>query len=133
MKTVLVLFTLAIQSSYIDDEETEATDDAFDTIQFVRTDKGTWRIKTFATDEDVHLWSIANDGDIVKLAVENTNKHYGDVIDKTLVLESDDGIDGLRRELQKQGLGDNLQISQKGPLFWAPAGSNYSTKSAPAD
>ena len=58
MKAVLVLFLLSIKSSYVNDDESEATDEQFDTIQFVQTDKGTWRIKTFAVDEDVHLWSI---------------------------------------------------------------------------
>ena len=48
MKSVLVLFLLTIKSSFINDEESEATDEQFDTIQFVRTDKGTWRFKTFA-------------------------------------------------------------------------------------
>jgi hypothetical protein len=132
MKSVLVLFLLTIKSSYINDEETEATDEQFDTIQFVQTEKGTWRFKTFAEDEDVHLWSIEADGDLVELAVESTNRHYGDVIDEAFVIESEDGVEGLRRELKKQGLADNLQISPKGPLFWAPPGSNYSPKSAPS-
>lgn len=132
MKTTLVLFFLSIQSSYINDEETEATDDAFDTIQFVKTDKGAWRIKTFATDEDVHLWSLESEEDFVDLAVDSTNNHYGDVIDEAFVIESEDGIEGLRKELKKQGLPDNLQISPKGPLFWAPPGSQYKPKSQPA-
>jgi hypothetical protein len=132
MKTVLVLFLLNIKSSFINDTESDATDEQFDTIQFVQTEKGTWRFKTFAEDEDVHLWGIEADGDIVELALESTNKHYGDVIEEAFILESDDGVEGLRRELKKQGLSDNLQISPKGPLFWAPPGSSYSPKSAPS-
>lgn len=132
MKSVLVLFLLSIKSSYINDEESEATDDLYDTIQFVKTDKGAWRIKTFAEDEDVHLWSLESSEDIVDLAVESTNNHYGDVIDEAFVIETENGIDGLRAELKKKGLPDNLQISPKGPLFWAPLGSSYSPKSAPA-
>jgi len=132
MKSVLVLFLLTIKSSFINDEESEATDEQFDTIQFVQTEKGTWRFKTFAEDEDVHLWSIEAEGDLVELAIETTNRHYGDVIDEAFIIESEDGVEGLRRELKKQGLSDNLQISPKGPLFWSPPGSNYSPKSAPA-
>ncbi len=132
MKAVLVLFLLSIKSSYVNDDESEATDEQFDTIQFVQTDKGTWRIKTFAVDEDVHLWSIEAADDIVELAVENTNKHYGDVIDEAFVIESEDGIEGLRKGLEKQGLSTHLEISPRGPLFWAPPGTQYKTKSSPA-
>ncbi|MGO4382168.1 hypothetical protein [Pseudoduganella sp. RAF53_2] len=133
MKTTLVLFLLGIKSSYINDEESEATEEQFDTIQFVQNEKGAWRVKTFAEDEDVHLWSIAAEGDLVELAVESTNKHYGDVIDRAFVIESQDGVEGLRRELKKQGLSDHLEISPKGPMFWAPPDSDYSPKSAPTE
>jgi hypothetical protein len=128
----LILFLLSIRSSYLNDEESEATDELFDTIQFVQTDKGTWRIKTFADDEDVHLWSIETSDDIVELAIENTNKHYGDVIEEAFIIETDGGIEGLRKELAKQGLSNHLEISPKGPLFWAPPGTSYSPKSSPA-
>jgi len=128
----LVLFLLSIRSSYVNDEESEASDELFDTIQFVQNEKGAWRIKTFADDEDVHLWSIETPDDIVELAIENTNKHYGDVIDEAFVLETDEGIEGLRKELKKQGLSTHLEISPKGPLFWAPPGTSYQPKSSPA-
>jgi hypothetical protein len=128
----LVLFLLSIRSSYVNDEESEATDELFDTIQFVQNEKGTWRIKTFADDEDVHLWSIESPDDLIELAVENTNKHYGDVIDEAFIIETDGGIEGLRKELKKHGLSTHLEISPKGPLFWAPPGTSYSPKSSPA-
>ena len=128
----LILFLLSIRSSYVNDEESEATEELFDTIQFVQNDKGTWRIKTFADDEDVHLWSIEAPEDLVELAVENTNKHYGDVIDEAFILETEGGIEGLRKELKKQGLSTHLEISPKGPLFWAPPGTSYKPKSSPA-
>lgn len=128
----LVLFLLSIRSSYVNDEESEATDELFDTIQFVQNDKGSWRIKTFADDEDVHLWSIETPADLVELAIDNTNKHYGDVIEEAFIIETDDGIEGLRTELKKQGLSTHLEISAKGPLFWAPPGTSYSPKSSPA-
>jgi hypothetical protein len=127
----LVLFLLSIRSSYVNDEESEATDELFDTIQFIQNEKGTWRIKTFADDEDVHLWSIESQEDLVELAVENTNKHYGDVIDEAFIIETNDGIEGLRKELKKNGLSTHLEISPKGPLFWAPPGTSYSPKSSP--
>jgi hypothetical protein len=51
------------------------------TVQFYESDNGSWRIKTYATDQDVHVWSLGkNVEDIVSLARSNTAKHYGDVL-----------------------------------------------------
>lgn len=132
MKTVLVIFFLTVQSSYLENSEEEATDDAFDTVQFVATDSGAWRIKTYATDQDVHVWSIGGTPeDIVGLARKNTEKHYGDVLSEGYIIETHDGIEGLRRELRERGLSDHLEISGSGALFWAPEGTNYRSKSTP--
>ena len=69
MKTVLVLFFLTIQSSYHGNTESAATADVFDTVQFYSSAGGNWRIKTYAQDEDAHIWSLGSDvADIVSLA-----------------------------------------------------------------
>ena len=131
MKIVLVVFFLTVQSSYLDNSEAEATEDAFDTVQFLATDESAWRIKTYATDQDVHVWSIgASPKDLVSLARQNTEKHYGDVLSEGYIIETSDGIDGLRRELKERGLSDTLEISKSGFLFWVPAGTNYRSRSA---
>lgn len=115
MTTALVIFFLTVQSSYLGDSETDATDDVFDTVQFYATEHSGWRIKTFATDQDVHTWSIgATPSDIVDLARQNTEKHYGDLLAESYVIKTSDGIDGVRRELKKRGLSDNLEISRDG-------------------
>ena len=132
MMTVLIIFFLSVQSSYLNNSEGDATDDAFDTVQFLANDAGTWRIKTYATDQDVHVWSIgAPPGDIVTLARENTEKHYGDVLAEGYVIETTEGIEGVRRELRERGLSDHLEISKSGMFFWVPEGTNYRTKSEP--
>jgi hypothetical protein len=132
MKIVLVIFFLSIQSSYSQDTEVAATEQAFDTVQFLATDSGAWRIRTYASDEDVHVWSIgASTNDVVELARSNTEKHFGDVLSKRYILESDDGIEGLRLELKERGLPNNLEQSKSGFLFWAPEGTNYRSKSTP--
>src|SRR5688572_13966616 len=121
MKIVLVIFFLSVQSSYLNDSELDATDEIFDTVQFVATEKGAWRIKTYATDQDVHVWSIGlTTADIVALARANTEKHYGDVLTEGYVIETTDGIEGVRRELRERGLSDHLEVSKSGMLFWAP-------------
>lgn len=134
MSTVLVIFMLAVQSSYIRNVEADASDDVFDTVQFFATDDGAWRIKTYATDQDVHVWSIAATCEsIIPLAQENTEAHYGDVLLRRYVIKAVDGIDGLRRGLNKSGLQDHLEVSELGFLFWAPPGTNYRSRSRPRD
>ena len=132
MKIILVLFLLTIQSSYTHDSESPAVGPAADTVQFYSDPKGAWRIKTFATDQDVHPWSLGPSvRDLVSLADQNTTKNYGDVIAKRYVIESDSGIDGLRKELRAQGLDDHLEISKSGFVFWSPAGTTYRSWSTP--
>jgi len=127
----LVVFFLTVQSSYSANTEEPATDEAFDTVQFFEQESSSWRIKTYATDQDVHVWSLDRVEDIVALARSNTEKHYGDVLSKRYILESAAGIDGLRRELGDRGLSTHLEISEAGFVFWAPEGTRYQTKSRP--
>ena len=132
MKIILVIFFLKIQSSYLDNSEKEATAEAFDTIQFVATDSGAWRVKTFATDQDVHVWSLGKaTEDLVSVAKNNTEKNYGDVLSESYIIETSDGIEGVRSELRKRGLPDHLEVSKNGMLFWAPENASYKTKSSP--
>ena len=57
MNSTLVIFFLSVQSSYTSNTEAPATEGAFDTVQFYGGESGCWRIKTYATDQDVHAWS----------------------------------------------------------------------------
>jgi hypothetical protein len=132
MKIVLVIFFLSVQSSYLSNSEEDATDEVFDTVQFVATETGAWRIRTYATDQDVHVWSVgSNQKDIVALARANTEKHYGDVLTEGYIIETVDGIEGVRRELRERGLSDHLEVSKTGMLFWAPEGTDYRSRSDP--
>jgi hypothetical protein len=130
MKTVLVIFFLTIQSSYSGNTEVPATQRSFDTVQFYTSNGSAWRIKTFAQDQDVHIWAIdSNVNDIVNLAKENTLKHYGDVLSEGYVIETNDGIEGIRRELSNRGLDVHLELPPSGAIFWSPVGTKYRTKS----
>lgn len=132
MKTVLVLYLLSVQSSYLGNTEAVASAEAFDTVQFYSDGVGHWRIKTYAQDQDVHVWSLGSDiEDFVTLAKTNTEKHYEDVLREAYVVETHEGLEGVRRELAKRGLAPNLETPASGAVFWAPAGSSYRTKSAP--
>jgi len=133
MRVVHVIFSLSIRSSYLRNEEHDASDEVFDTVQFVWTEQGAWRIRTYAEDHDVHTWSIkiAAD-DLIPLARRNTEKHYGDVLAEGYIIDTSDGVDGVRRELHARGLGDHLETGSGGLIFWTPEGSNYRTRSTPS-
>lgn len=133
MRIVVAIFFLSIRSSYLRNEEHEASDESFDTVQFVWTEKGAWRIRTYADDQDVHTWSmqVAAD-DLIALARQNTEKHYGDVLTEGYLIDTADGVDGVRRELLARGLPAHLEIGATGVLFWTPEGSSYRTRSAPS-
>lgn len=132
MKTVLVIFFLSVQSSYSGNTEIAATPESFDTVQFYEANGSVWRIKTYAQDQDVHIWHLGSKvDDIVTLAKENTFKHYGDVLTEGYVIETSGGLDGVRRELANRGLDVHLEAPPSGAVFWSPADSRYRTKSAP--
>jgi hypothetical protein len=132
MKTVLVIFILTIQSSYSNNVEMPGSSRSFDTVQFFAARDSAWRVKTYARDEDVHIWNIKSHADeILSVAKKNTLKNYGDVIRETYVIETNDGIEGLHKELSRRGLDDHLEVSPSGAVFWTPAGTKYRTQSRP--
>jgi hypothetical protein len=132
MKTVLVIFFLSIQSSYSDNSEMAATEAAFDTVQFYAANGASWRIKTYAKDQDVHIWSLGPGvADIVALARANTEKHYGDALTEGYIIETEEGLEGLRRGLKERGLAPNLELPPSGAVFWVPEGTHYRSKSVP--
>jgi hypothetical protein len=131
METVLVVFFLAVKSSYAQNLEVDASDEEFDTVQFYYGGVDCWRIKTYAVDHDVHAWNIGKAADLVTLARANTQKHYGDVLTEGYILKSDSGLDGIRHELAERGLDSHLEVSSAGFVFWAPEGSSYRSKSTP--
>lgn len=134
MSIKLIIFFLGVQSSYSENIEVPA-EEFGDTVQWIITDEKVWRVKTFALDQDVHPYLIAPVQELsidpVDLAFSNTEKHYGDVIVRSIVLQTEAGVEDLRHDLAAAGLDPNLNVSPSGFLFWTPEGTNYSTKSAP--
>lgn len=135
MTTQLILFRLAIQSSYVANSEEPATEETFDTIQFFASNGAAWRIKTYATDQDVHVWSLDGGelGDLVELAVSNTEANYGDVLEEGYIIDSETGLDGVREQLEARGLPPHLNETSVGAVFWTPPGSSYKSRSRPGN
>lgn len=134
MSLLLIVYRLAIQSSYLEDSEAEADERSFDTVQFFITDGGAWRIRTFSVDEDVHVYSLGESTpDLAQTLTSSTERTYGDVIAAKHEFRGA-GIDELKHALQAAGWSPTLkQSKQHGFAFWVPEGTDYRTKSTPEE
>lgn len=135
MKKLLV-FQLSIQSSYIDNIERDADDERFDTVQWWFSDNETWRIKTFSVDQDIHTHCIAGRVD-EEVAMENTMKHYEDVVERAFAVEFDDpdDEDEVSQVMEELGGAPALEMARNGNrfAFWNPSRLKYTSKSSPPD
>ncbi len=112
--------------------ETDAAGFNADTVQFIIEPNQTWRIRTFAIDQDVHVHSLGSPSESIESRViESTERTYGDVIAKKYVLRSKTGIEGLRAELKNVNLNQDLEVSKSGFAFWVPENTKYNSKSQP--
>lgn len=132
MDLQLIVYRLAIQSSYAEDSEAEADAESFDTVQFFIGESGAWRIRTFSVDEDVHVYSLGeNQDDIAASVAVSTEKTYGDVIAAKQEFRAAD-LEELKQALQQAGWSPTLkQSKQHGFAFWVPEGTDYRTRSTP--
>jgi hypothetical protein len=133
---VLVIALLTVESSYSGDLE-RPTQGTPDTVQFWFTPDRDWRIKTFAIDHDIHVHVIReaeaerrfgpND------AAANTQKHYGDVTSRVIILEFADPTNAaeVQRTLTANGLAGTLEIGSSGVAFYNPDRARYKSQSRP--
>lgn len=135
-KRILILAILSIQSSYL--QETEApAGNVPDTVQFWLLPRSAWRIKTFATDHDIHIHDIPSLSrpaeECVEFFVQNIEKSYGDVIAAMHVLHFDDYTDtaAVQATLKANGLKPHLEIAPAGFAFYNPDNGRYRTQSEP--
>lgn len=130
--TILIIYFLKTRSSYATQAKEPAREREFDTVQFFSTGGRCWRIRTYALDDDVHLWSMGADPeDLAMLADKSTRERYAGDVGECYVLQSEDGLDAIKAELERRGLGAQLNVSPAGPVFWTPEGTTYRTKSTP--
>jgi hypothetical protein len=131
----LVVFRLTVESSYARNVERPAKD-RFDTIQWWIGQRGAWRIKTYATDADIHPYWI--DGSqsresLRELAYANSKKVYGDLISSTVAVDVPAGIsdEALAVLLRSSGLSETFEWVPAGYLLWLPDSGEYVTKTKP--
>ncbi len=132
METILLVFFLNIKSSYLQNTEEPSSVPA-DTIQFLLINGQAWRVKTFALDHDVHVWSIGpmDKARLEELAISNTKKTYGDVLSHYVRVVTQSDLDSLE-PVAKREIGGAIEIAKdKSFAFWVPTAGQYKTQSSP--
>ena len=136
VKGTLVVGVLKIESSYARNSE-RPTRRVHDTVQMWIGPDSAWRIRTYAIDHDIHVYSLGHPKHMKRaptdFARDHIKKHYGDVLFSIVVLRFDDASNALssRRVLSSQGLDGTLEVAKSGFAFWNPDDGVYETKSEP--
>ena len=135
MKGTLVLTSLSVQSSYLSGAERSLSDrsDVPDTIQWWIAQSGSWRIKTFAIDHDIHTHMIGYGDNLREIALANDRKNYCDVLQAQHVIEFNDvGDDNETNDaFESLGLVPHIEIAAGQFAFWKPDNKDYFTQSEP--
>jgi hypothetical protein len=130
----LIVTILTVQSSYLHVIEEPLRDNASvpDTVQWWLAPTGAWRIRTYALDHDIHAHSIGPVESAKELALANTQKHYGDIIQSRHIIELTDCFDANEtRAFRVTGLEPRLEIAEGRFAFWKPDDAPYHTQSQP--
>jgi hypothetical protein len=131
--STLLVYFLSVESSYAQNVERAATS-AQDTVQFLLAAGSAWRIKTFAIDSDVHIWSLGpmDQVSFEALAHSNTAKNYGDVLQRTVYLKGSPDLQSLTLAAANAGIGGFIEVDSTGTHgFWAPVAGAYQTRTTP--
>lgn len=132
----LVIGILTIESSYAQNVERPARG-VPDTLQFWLGPSGAWRIRTYATDHDIHPHSLGALDKMkeqpVEFAREQIKKYYGDVLASVVVLEFADTSNSaaVRQLLAERMLKGSLEVPRVGFAFWNPDNGVYSSRTTP--
>ncbi len=132
METVLLVFLLNIKSSYLQNIEEPSSAPA-DTIQFLLINGQAWRMKTFALDHDVHVWSMGpmDKARFEELAISNTKRNYGDVLARYVRVVAQSDLESLEPAAKRE-LGGAIEIAKdRAFAFWVTAAGQYKTQSRP--
>jgi hypothetical protein len=136
MQGTLLLAILTVRSSYAGNTELPLTSDVDvpDTLQWWVAETGTWRIRTYAIDHNIHTHQVdGKPDDLLALARQNNRKHYGDVLKAEYSIKFADCHDQVevRGEFERVGIDPRLEVAAGQFAFWKPDDARYSTKSEP--
>ena len=135
MQGLLVLTILSVQSSYARNIEQPlpAGVGVPDTVQWWIARTGSWRIKTFGVDHDIHTHSLGNAVVMKNQALANSRKHYGDVTRSEHLFELADWLNTRDTDsaFRAAGLEPRVEIATGRFAFWKPDDVRYRTQSQP--
>src|SRR5262249_6828611 len=112
----LVFALLTVQGSYTTNTEAPA-EGVPDTIQFWLTPTNQWRIRTYAMDHDIHVYTLGSAAETkisTDFALEHIKKHYTNVTASVIVLTFSDPKDkkDVQRVLEDHHLKGILEVSK---------------------
>lgn len=135
MQGTLVLTILTVQSSYLREIEVPLGNDSGppDTVQWWIASTGSWRIRTYAIDHDIHTHSVGSADNLKELALKNAQDHYGDVIQSHHIVELTDCLDEneAAQAFRAAGLEPRVEIAVGRFAFWKPDEGRYYKQSQP--
>lgn len=134
MRGKLFVSILSIASSYARNfERPVAEGDIPDTLQWWVAETGTWRIRTYALDHDIHTHSLGVRSDPLGLVLSNTEKHFGNIISAQHVFDLDDAEDlgAAHAILLSAGLAPYLEVAAPHFVFWTPDSARYFSQTNP--
>ena len=133
---ILILALLTTESSYKSEIERPALK-VEDTVQFWFGAHGPWRIRTYAIDHDIHIYSLGNNGNepafSQKQATTHVAKHYAEILKKQYVIKfkNPSDVNEVSQALKSNGLQGTLEVAPSGFAFYNPDGKMYKTQSEP--
>ena len=133
---ILVVALLTTESSYKSEIE-RPTSSVPDTVQFWFGAKDPWRIRTYAIDHDIHIYSLGTRPDgthfTIGEAEAHISKNYGEVLQKHYVIKFNNPTDLVEsnRLLKRHGLSGKLEVAPAGFAFYNPDGVKYKSQSTP--
>jgi hypothetical protein len=136
MRGTLMLAILSIKSSYIQDIEEAATasSDVPDTLQWWIAPTGSWRIRTYAIDHDIHTFQLSNPPpNLLDVVRENNRKRYADVTAAEFEFNFADCTNKAEIDaaFSRTELEPRLEIAAGRFAFWKPDDARYRTQSSP--
>jgi len=115
MQGILLLAILTVKGSYADNIELplESPTDVPDTVQWWIAAMGTWRIRTFAVDHDIHTYRVGYADDMLVVAEATNQRNYGDITKVECTLRFADCRDQLdvQARFSEVGLTPRLEIA----------------------
>lgn len=133
---VLLVTVLSVSSSYANNVEYAVAGSSRvpDTVQWWISPTGTWRIRTFGVDHDIHVHKIQGIlKDPLEFAKANTLKHFGDIVasQNSLSIEGVADSEMIAGRFVDAGLAPYFDVAPAGFIFWRPGAVHYFSQTEP--